>query len=81
MLTQGPQFWQSTADYSVNKLPSAEALRARSGGRQLEAPKNVAEIIGNKGLTSEILNGNRDISKAAAQKLSDRLGVSIELFL
>lgn len=66
--------------YPVEKLPPAEALRAVMEDRGLKH-KDVAEIIGNKGLTSEILNGNRDISKAAAQKLSDRLGVSIELFL
>ncbi len=66
--------------YPVEKLPPAEALRAVMEDRGLKH-KDVAEIIGNKGLTSEILNGNRDISKAVARRLSDRLGVSIELFL
>ena len=66
--------------YPVEKLPPAEALRAVMEDRSMKH-KDVAEIIGNKGLTSEILNGNRDISKTVARKLSDRLGVSIELFL
>ena len=43
--------------------------------------KDVAEIIGNKSLTSQILNGHRDISKGVARKLADGFGVSIELFL
>ena len=65
--------------YPIEKLSPAEALRAVMD-RGLKH-KGVAEIIGNKGLTPEILNGNREISKAVAGKLSDRLGVSIELFL
>jgi HTH-type transcriptional regulator / antitoxin HigA len=67
-------------NYPIEKLSPAEALRAVMEDRGLKH-KDVAEIVGNKGLTSEILNGHREISRAVARKLADGLGVSIELFL
>ncbi len=66
--------------YPIQRLSPAEALRAVMEDRSLKH-KDVALIIGSKGLTSEILNGNREISKAVARKLADALGVSIEHFL
>ena len=66
--------------YPIEKLSPAEALRTIMEGRGLKH-KDIALIIGNKGLTSEILNGNREISKMVARKLADGLHVSIEHFL
>jgi HTH-type transcriptional regulator / antitoxin HigA len=66
--------------YPIKKLPPAGALRAVMDERGLKH-KDLAGIIGNKGLTSEILNGNREISKTVARKLANGLSVSIELFL
>ena len=66
--------------YPIKKLFPAENLRTVMEDRGLKH-KDLAEIIGNKSLTSQILNGNREISKAVARKLSDGLGLSIELFL
>jgi antitoxin component HigA of HigAB toxin-antitoxin module len=43
--------------------------------------RDVAEVIGNKGLTTEILAGRRQISKAVAKRLADRLSVPVEIFL
>jgi HTH-type transcriptional regulator / antitoxin HigA len=43
--------------------------------------KDIAEIIGNKGLTTEILAGRREISKSVARKLADALCVPVDLFV
>jgi len=43
--------------------------------------KDIAQIVGNKGLTTEIIAGRRKISKAVAVRLSTRLSVPVELFL
>lgn len=41
--------------------------------------KDLAGLVGNKGLTPEILAGRREISKAVARKLAERLRVPVEL--
>lgn len=41
----------------------------------------LADVIGSKGLTSEILNNKRGISKQLAKKLGDYFHVSPELFI
>jgi HTH-type transcriptional regulator/antitoxin HigA len=41
----------------------------------------IARIIGSRPLTSEILNGKREISKAVAKRLSEALRAPVELFL
>ena len=43
--------------------------------------RDLVEIFGSRGLTSEVVNGKREISKAAAKKLAAKLHVSAELFL
>ena len=43
--------------------------------------RDLVEIFGSRGLTSEVVNGKREISKAAAKKLAARFHVSAELFL
>ena len=42
---------------------------------------DLVEIIGSKGVVSEILNGKRSISKAQAKALGDFFHVSPELFI
>jgi HTH-type transcriptional regulator/antitoxin HigA len=44
-------------------------------------PKDMYEIFGSKGTTSEVLRGKRGISKAAAKALAARFNVSTDLFL
>ena len=43
--------------------------------------RDLLEIFGSRGLTSEVVNGKREISKAAAKKLAAKFNVSAELFL
>ena len=43
--------------------------------------KDIVDIIGNKGLTTEILAGRREVSKAMAKRLSEALRVPVGLFL
>src|SRR6266849_71066 len=42
---------------------------------------DIAEIIGSRSITSEILSGKRAISKAAAKRLAERLRAPVELFI
>ena len=44
-------------------------------------PKDLWEVFGSKSLTSEVLNGNRDISKSKAKALAEFFHVSAELFI
>jgi HTH-type transcriptional regulator/antitoxin HigA len=41
----------------------------------------IARLLGSSGVTSEILSGKRELSKSQIRKLSQRFGVSPELFL
>jgi HTH-type transcriptional regulator/antitoxin HigA len=66
--------------YALPKVAPHEALRALMEDRSLQH-RDIAEVIGNKGLTTEILAGRRQISKAVARRLSDRLSVPVEIFL
>jgi HTH-type transcriptional regulator/antitoxin HigA len=43
--------------------------------------KDIAPIVGSKGITSEVFNGRRAISKAMAHKLGEHFNVSHTLFL
>ena len=42
---------------------------------------DIAKILGSRSLTSEILSGRREISKAAAKKLAEHLRAPLELFI
>jgi HTH-type transcriptional regulator / antitoxin HigA len=53
-----------------------ELMRAR--GTQ---PKDLYNVFGSKGTTSEVLRGKRAISKSAAKALAEMFGVSANLFL
>lgn len=66
--------------YSLPAVPPEEALRALMEDRGLKH-KDIAAIVGNKGLTTEILAGRRKISKDVAKRLSESLKVPVEILL
>jgi HTH-type transcriptional regulator / antitoxin HigA len=43
--------------------------------------KDIVHIFGSSGITSEVVNGKRSISKAQAKKLAEFFKVSVELFI
>jgi len=66
--------------YALPKVTPQEALKALMEDRGLRH-KDVAPIVGNKGLTTEILKGRRNISAALAKRLAAALHVPVELFI
>lgn len=66
--------------YSLPAVSPEEALRALMEDRGLKH-KDIAAIVGNKGLTTEILAGRRKISKDVAKRLSESLRVPVEILL
>jgi HTH-type transcriptional regulator / antitoxin HigA len=66
--------------YALPTVTPQEALKALMEDRGLRH-KDIAEIVGNKGLTTEILKGRRHISAALAKRLAAALHVPIELFV
>ena len=66
--------------YPLPAAPPVEALKALMAERGLRH-RDIGPAIGNKGVTSEILNGKRSISKARAKKLAGFLRVPVELLI
>jgi HTH-type transcriptional regulator / antitoxin HigA len=66
--------------YSLPAVEPHEALKALMEDRGLRH-KDVWPVVGNKGLTTEILNGRRKISSALAKRLAVHLHVPVELFI
>jgi len=66
--------------YALPAVPPREALQALMEDRGLRH-KDVWPVVGNKGLTTEILNGRRKISAALAKRLAIHFHVPVELFL
>ena len=66
--------------YSVPDLPPHELLQCLLEQRGMKH-KDMAAIIGNKGLTTEILAGRRKISPAVAKRLSSQLNIPVETLL
>ena len=66
--------------YALPKVAPQEALKALMEDRGLRH-KDIAPIVGNKGLTTEILKGRRNISAALAKRLAAALHVPVELFI
>jgi HTH-type transcriptional regulator/antitoxin HigA len=66
--------------YALPAVAPHEALKALMEDRGLRH-RDVWPVIGNKGLTSEILNGRRKISVALAKKLAAHFHVPVELFV
>jgi HTH-type transcriptional regulator/antitoxin HigA len=66
--------------YPMPDIPPHETLKflmEEKGYKQ----KDVVHIFGSSGITSEVVNGKRSISKAQAKKLAEFFGVSVELFI
>src|ERR1035441_8227250 len=66
--------------YALPAVAPQEALKALMDDRGLRH-KDIAPVVGNKGLTTEILSGRRNISVALAKRLAVHLHVPVELFL
>ena len=66
--------------YKLNAATPVTILKELMAARDLQ-PKDLWEVFGSKGLTSEVLNGNRDISKNKAKALAEFFHVSAELFI
>lgn len=66
--------------YALPAVAPYQALRALMEDRGLRH-KDVWPVVGNKGLTTEILNGRRKISAEVAKRLAAHLRVPVELFI
>ena len=66
--------------YELNAATPVTILKELMAARNLR-PKDLWEVFGWKSLTSEVLNGNRDISKSKAKALAEFFHVSAELFI
>jgi HTH-type transcriptional regulator/antitoxin HigA len=66
--------------YALPAVQPHEALKSLMQDRGLRH-KDVWPVVGNKGLTTEILNGRRRISAALAKRLAAHLRVPVELFV
>jgi len=66
--------------YKPEKATPHEALRELMAVRGLKQAELVP-LFGSKGITSEVINGKRAISKAQAKALADFFHVSVEIFI
>jgi HTH-type transcriptional regulator/antitoxin HigA len=66
--------------YTIEASSPLETLRELMTANSLKQ-KDMLPYIGSKGVTSEVLNGHRPISKAMAHKLGERFKVPHTLFL
>lgn len=67
-------------NYPLPALPPHELLQGVIDQRGM-AHKDLAAIVGNKGLTTEILAGRRKISPAVAKRISAALHIPIDALL
>jgi len=66
--------------YQLQAATTHEILNELMLVRELKQ-KDLLEIFGSKGITSEVINGKRGISKSQAKALGDFFHVSPALFL
>jgi HTH-type transcriptional regulator / antitoxin HigA len=66
--------------YKMEKLTPREALIEMMKMNHLKQA-DIAHIFGPRGVTSEVINGKREISKANAKKLAAFFITSTDLFL
>lgn len=66
--------------YQLKAATPLEILHELMSVRQLKQ-KDIVEVFGSKGITSEVINGKRSISKNQAKALGDFFHVSYSLFL
>ena len=58
-------------------LELLQFLMSQNGLRQAD----LVEVFGSRAVTSQVLSGKRDISKAHARRLADRFHLSVEAFI
>lgn len=66
--------------YPFPEAAPNEILKFLMEDRELKQ-KDLVHIFGSTGITSEVVNGKRSISKAQAKKLAEFFKVSVELFI
>lgn len=66
--------------YPMPEVAPNEVLKFFMEDRELKQ-KDLLHIFGSTGITSEVVNGKRSISKAQAKKLAEYFKVSVELFI
>jgi HTH-type transcriptional regulator/antitoxin HigA len=66
--------------YPIPEASPNEVLKFLMEDRELKQ-KDLLPIFGSTGITSEVVNGKRSISKAQAKKLAEYFKVSVELFI
>jgi HTH-type transcriptional regulator / antitoxin HigA len=66
--------------YPMPEVSPHEVLKFFMEDRELKQ-KDLVHIFGSTGITSEVVNGKRSISKAQAKKLAEFFKVSVELFI
>lgn len=66
--------------YKPRDAAPLEVLHHLMDARGLK-PSGLWELFGSKGITSEVLNGKRSISKTQAKKLAEFFRVSTDLFI
>lgn len=66
--------------YQMKAITPLDILHELMSVRELKQ-KDIVEIFGSKGITSEVINGKRSISKNQAKALGDFFHVSCSLFL
>ena len=66
--------------YPLPQVSPGNSLKALMEERGLKH-KDVWPVLGNKGATTEILNGRRSISKAQAKRLGEFFRVPVDLFI
>jgi HTH-type transcriptional regulator / antitoxin HigA len=66
--------------YPIPEAPGYRALRMLMENRGVKQA-DLQPIFGSRGITSEVYNGKRAISKAQAKKLGEFFGVSPAVFI
>jgi HTH-type transcriptional regulator/antitoxin HigA len=61
----------------LTPLQTLKHLMNERGSKQ----SDLISVFGSSGITSEVVNGKRSISKAQAKKLAEFFNVSVELFI
>ena len=66
--------------FPMPEVPPHEVLKYLMSENDYKQ-KDIVHIFGSSGITSEVVNGKRSISKTQAKKLAEFFKVSVELFI
>ncbi len=69
-----------SAHVPIRQASGIEVLRHLMEAAELRQ-KDISEIFGNKGITSQVLSGKRPIGLTAARRLSARFALPLDVFL